>query len=279
MANVKLILVESIHRLGEAGDLVSVKPGFARNFLLPQGKALLATESRVKELEHKRGSPRRRPRSELKDLQAVKQQLEALKIEIGARAGESGKLFGSVTAAQIADKIEAAGLAIDRRRIDLREPIKEVGEHKVAVNLLRELVAQLNGPRRGRGRTVPRGGSAPRKRSTIGAAAAAAATTTTTTTTSARAARILLRASSVLVRWRSAHTEGGAVARSSRKSSRASDRRIRSQRTRAPSSDAFRRTTSRPRRRCSRRCCSTTSRSTRCSTKSSPTTSTIRRTS
>ena len=143
MANVKLILVESIHRLGEAGDLVSVKPGFARNFLLPQGKALLATESRVKEFEHKRRIAEEKAARELKDLQAVKKQLEALRVEIGARAGDSGKLFGSVTSAQIADKVEAAGLKIDRRRIDLREPIKEVGEHKVSVRLLRELIAQL----------------------------------------------------------------------------------------------------------------------------------------
>ncbi|TMA35583.1 MAG: 50S ribosomal protein L9 [Deltaproteobacteria bacterium] len=140
----KLILVESIHRLGEAGDLVSVKPGFARNFLLPQGKALLATESRVKEFDHKRRIAEEKAARELKDLEAVKGRLETLKIEIGARAGESGKLFGSVTAAQIADKIEAAGLKIDRRRIDLREPIKEVGEHKVAVKLLRELIAQIS---------------------------------------------------------------------------------------------------------------------------------------
>jgi large subunit ribosomal protein L9 len=144
MANVKLILVESIHRLGEAGDLVSVKPGFARNFLLPQGKALLATESRVKEFDHKRRIAEEKAAREQKDLQAVKQRLEALKIEIGARAGESGKLFGSVTTAQIADKIAAAGLQIDRRRIDLRDPIKEVGEHKVAVKLLRELVALVS---------------------------------------------------------------------------------------------------------------------------------------
>jgi len=143
MANVKLILVESIHRLGEAGDLVSVKPGFARNFLLPQGKAMLATESRVKEFEHKRRIAEEKAARELKDLQAVKKQIESLRIEIGARAGESGKLFGSVTTAQIADKVEAAGLKIDRRRIDLREPIKEVGEHKVSVKLLRELIAQL----------------------------------------------------------------------------------------------------------------------------------------
>jgi large subunit ribosomal protein L9 len=143
MANVKLILVESIHRLGEAGDLVSVKPGFARNFLLPQGKALLATESRVKEFEHKRRIAEEKAARELKDLQSVKKALEALRIEVGARAGDSGKLFGSVTGAQIAEKVEASGIKIDRRRIDMREPIKEVGEHKVSVKLLRELVASL----------------------------------------------------------------------------------------------------------------------------------------
>ncbi len=143
MANVKLILVESIHRLGEAGDLVSVRPGFARNFLLPQGKAMLATESRVAEFEHKRRIAEEKAARELKDLQAVKARLEALRIEVGARAGESGKLFGSVTTAQIAEKIAAAGLDIDRRRIDLRDPIKEVGEHKVSVKLLRELIAQV----------------------------------------------------------------------------------------------------------------------------------------
>ncbi len=143
MANVKLILVESIHSLGQAGDLVSVKPGFARNYLLPQGKAMLATEGRVKELEHKRRIAEEKAARELQDLQAVKKQLEALSIEIGARAGESGKLFGSVTTAQIAERIEAAGLTVDRRRIELREPIKEVGQHAVPVRLLRELVAQV----------------------------------------------------------------------------------------------------------------------------------------
>jgi large subunit ribosomal protein L9 len=143
MAQVKLILVESIHSLGEAGDLVSVKPGYARNFLLPQGKALLATENRVKELEHKRRIAEEKAAREFKDLEAVKKKLESLSIEIGARAGESGKLFGSVTTPQIAERIEAAGLAIDRRRIELREQIKEVGEHKISVRLLRELAAEL----------------------------------------------------------------------------------------------------------------------------------------
>lgn len=143
MSQVKLILVESIHRLGQAGDLVSVRPGFARNYLLPQGKAILATEGRVRELEHNKRIAEERAARELKDLQQVKKKLEGLGIEIAARAGDSGKLFGSVTAPQIAERIEAAGLEIDRRRIELVEPIKEVGEHKVRVRLLRELIAEL----------------------------------------------------------------------------------------------------------------------------------------
>ena len=175
MANVKLILVESIHRLGEAGDLVSVKPGFARNFLLPQGKALLATESRVKEFEHKRRIAEEKAARELKDLQAVKKQLEALRIEIGARAGESGKLFGSVTAAQIAEQGR-------RRRARDRSPPdrparadqgsrRAQGVGEAAARARRgahvDVVAE-GGPspeeeeRRGRGRRSPRAPSPPR---------------------------------------------------------------------------------------------------------------------
>ena len=143
MSQVNLILVQSIHNLGEAGDLVKVKPGFARNFLLPQGKAILATAGRVKELEHNKRIAEEKAAKELTSLKALKKQLEGLDIEIGARAGDAGKLFGSVTAAQIAEKVLEQGFTIDRRRIDLRDPLKEVGEHKVGVKLLRELSAEL----------------------------------------------------------------------------------------------------------------------------------------
>ncbi|MEM7413623.1 MAG: 50S ribosomal protein L9 [Myxococcota bacterium] len=143
MSQVQLILVESIHNLGEAGDLVKVKPGFARNYLLPQGKAILATAGRVQELEHNKRIAEEKAARELTSLKAVKKQLEGLDLQIGARAGDGGKLFGSVTAANIAEKVEEAGIPIDRRRIDLRDPIKEVGEHKVTVKLLRELSAEL----------------------------------------------------------------------------------------------------------------------------------------
>jgi len=143
MSGVKLILTQSVHNLGEAGDVVSVKPGYARNFLLPQGKAIPATESRVKELEHHRRIVAEKAAKELKDLRGRKDQLEALDLEISARAGEGGRLFGSVTTAQIAEALAARGVEVDRRRIELREPIKQVGEHSVPVKLHREVVAHI----------------------------------------------------------------------------------------------------------------------------------------
>jgi len=143
MRQVQVILREDVHALGDAGDLVSVKPGYARNYLLPTGKATLATAARVKELEHQKRVIADKLGKELKDLQAAKSRLEGLSLEFTAQAGEEGKLFGSVTAQQLAEQISAKGIDIDRRKIVLDEPIKPVGEHVVAVRLRREVVAQL----------------------------------------------------------------------------------------------------------------------------------------
>ena len=143
MNHIKLILKESIHALGEAGDLVSVKPGYARNYLIPQGKAILATESRVKELEHHKRVVSEKVAREMKDLRVLKDHLEALTLEVSARAGEEGKLFGSVTSARIGELLAEKGFEIDRRRIELREPIKEIGEHAVPIKLHREIVASV----------------------------------------------------------------------------------------------------------------------------------------
>jgi large subunit ribosomal protein L9 len=143
VSSVKLILKESVHNLGEAGDVVSVKPGYARNYLLPQGKAIPATESRVAELEHHKRILAEKVAKDLKDLRSRKQALEGLSLQIAARAGEGGRLFGSVTAAQISDALAQAGHEIDRRRIDVREAIKEIGKHSVPVKLHREVVAKI----------------------------------------------------------------------------------------------------------------------------------------
>ena len=142
MSQVRLILVESIHRLGEAGDVVSVKPGYARNFLLPQGKAILATESRVKELDHNRRIVSEKAAKALSDLEAARKKLEGVSLETTARAGDEGKLFGSITSAKVAELLAEKGFELDRRRIEI-DAIKEVGEHTVKVRLHRDVVAAV----------------------------------------------------------------------------------------------------------------------------------------
>ena len=143
MAQVKLILKDDVANLGLAGDMVSVKPGYARNFLLPQGKAALASEAKVQELEHHRRLIAEKVTRDLKDLNAVRDRLEQLQLEVEAKAGEEGKLFGSVTPIQIAELIGEKGVEIDRRKIDLDEPIKEIGEHSVPIRLHREVIANV----------------------------------------------------------------------------------------------------------------------------------------
>jgi large subunit ribosomal protein L9 len=143
MSQVKLILSDGVPGLGEAGDLVQVKPGFARNYLIPQGKAIFASDARIRELEHHKRLVAEKVAKELKTLQAVKAKVESLKLEVKARVGEEGKLFGSVTSANVHELLIAEGVEVDRRRIELKEPIKEAGEHTVPVKLHRDVVAQL----------------------------------------------------------------------------------------------------------------------------------------
>ena len=143
MGQVQVILSEDVHALGDAGEVVSAKPGYARNYLIPQGKALIATAERVNEVEHKKRVISEKRAKELKDLEAVKAKLDATALEISAQAGEEGKLFGSVTAAQLADLLREKGLDVDRRKIQLAEPIKTTGEHTVAIRLRSVVLAEL----------------------------------------------------------------------------------------------------------------------------------------
>ncbi len=143
MRQVTLILREPVPSLGAAGDVVKVKPGFARNFLIPQGRAIVATTAKVRELEHHKRVVAERVTKELKSLEAVRDRIESLSLEVVARVGEEGKLFGSVTVLQIAEQLAAQGVEVDRRKIDLPEPIKEVGEHSVSIKLHHDLVANV----------------------------------------------------------------------------------------------------------------------------------------
>jgi len=124
----EVILREEVPNLGTVGDIVKVKPGYARNYLIPQGKATLATEGNVREIEHQKRVVADRVARELKALGVEKSRLESLLLEVKANVGEEGKLFGSVTVVQIAELIASKGIDLDRRKIQLDEPIKEIGE-------------------------------------------------------------------------------------------------------------------------------------------------------
>jgi len=143
MSQVKLILREDIRGLGDAGDVVSVKPGYARNFLVPHGKATVASEARIQELEHHRRAIAEKVAKDLKDLRATKDRLEQLELQVAAKAGEEGKLFGSVTVIQVAELLAEKGYAVDRRKIQLGDSIKELGEHSVPVQLHRDVTATV----------------------------------------------------------------------------------------------------------------------------------------
>ena len=143
MRSVQVILSGDVQSLGQAGELVNVKPGFAFNFLIPQGKAIAATEASKRELEHQRRVITEKVRRELEVLEGERKKIDGVVVEITAQAGEEGKLFGSVTTLQISEKLAEQGIDVDRRRIDLPEAIKTLGEHAVVVKLHRQLTATI----------------------------------------------------------------------------------------------------------------------------------------
>ncbi len=131
----KLILRETVASLGRAGDVVNVKPGYARNHLLPKGLAYMASEANLRRIEEE--ARRRRERERRDHLEAGRQaaRLEDLTITVSARAGDEGQLFGSVTVREICEKVKESELdfELDRRAVHLSEPIKSVGEHRVPI--------------------------------------------------------------------------------------------------------------------------------------------------
>ena len=141
----EIILKEDIEKLGYKDDLVTVKPGYARNFLIPQGMAIIATPSQKKVLAE---NLKQRAHKEDKLKAEAEKMAEALSkktIKIGAKVGENGKIFGSVNTIQLADAIEAAGFTIDRKRITIKnEPIKQIGTYEAEVVLHKEITKTIN---------------------------------------------------------------------------------------------------------------------------------------
>ena len=140
----KVILLQELKGKGGEGDVVDVAPGFANNYLLPQKVAILATKGNLKQLEQRKHNIAAREENRIAEANASKAALDALTVKVEARVGEEGVLFGSVTAAQIAEALKAqADMEIDRRRIEIKTAIKTAGEHTVQVSLYRDIKADL----------------------------------------------------------------------------------------------------------------------------------------
>lgn len=139
----RVILLSDQRHLGKRGEIVDVKPGYGRNFLLPQGLALEATEGNIKVFEQQRAKIDARHAKEREGAQEIANKMAGLQIVIPKRVGETETLYGSVTAGDIAEALENKGFTVDRRRIDLEGGIKTLGDHPVRVELHPEVIAEL----------------------------------------------------------------------------------------------------------------------------------------
>lgn len=131
----QVILKERLENLGDAGQVVSVKPGYARNFLIPKGLAYEATDSNVRRLERERSRIEKEAAVQLEEARTRAASLTDVSITFNARAAEEGRLFGSITTADIAEKLGEQGIEVDRRQVLLDEPIKELGVFSVPIRL------------------------------------------------------------------------------------------------------------------------------------------------
>jgi large subunit ribosomal protein L9 len=139
----EVILMERIEKLGQMGDVVSVKPGFARNYLLPQKKALRATKSNMARFETQRAQLEAENLTRREEAQRVAKDLEGMTVVLIRQAGESGQLYGSVNSRDVAEAVTAAGVTVERSQIDLGAVIKALGLHKVRVQLHPEVAVTV----------------------------------------------------------------------------------------------------------------------------------------
>lgn len=129
----KVILREDVEKLGKAGDVVKVADGFGRNYLIPQRLAVPANVRNLKSLDHDRRVIEARVKKSRKTAESLASRLQAVSVTISAKAGEEGKLFGAITSRDIAEALEKAGVPVDRKMIQLPDPIKHLGDYKVKV--------------------------------------------------------------------------------------------------------------------------------------------------
>lgn len=139
----KVILADDLRGLGHRGDTITVKPGYARNYLFPQGFAYEASDANLRRLSEEKKKYDERILGEKVVAEEVARKVAGLTITISKKAGEGDQLYGSVTASEIADALAARGIALDRRRVELEEPIKRLGSHTVHIRLHRDVVSEL----------------------------------------------------------------------------------------------------------------------------------------
>jgi len=139
----QIILQEDIEKLGNRGDVVTVKPGYARNFLLPHKLAIEATTGNMKALERIRGSLAKKTATELDAAKKQAELLTGVSLKFTRKTGENDQMFGSVTTSDIADGLKAQGFEVDKRQIQLKDPVKALGEYPVTVKVFRDITAEI----------------------------------------------------------------------------------------------------------------------------------------
>lgn len=139
----KIILKETIANLGQEGDVVNVKPGYGRNYLIPQGMATLATPGALRMVENQREAIRIRAEQAVGEAKALASRIESTSITLSGTTGTSGRIFGSITNKQIADALAEKGIEIDRRKIHMPDEMRHIGEYKVEIDILGDIRPSL----------------------------------------------------------------------------------------------------------------------------------------
>lgn len=140
----KVILKQTIKKVGEIGDIVEVNNGFARNFLIPQGKAISFSMGNYKQVEYLKKRGLAKKEKELNEAKDLAEKLDNISLEIKVKAGKEGKLFGSITSKDIVDAVLSKyKIELDRKKIDLKDPLKKLGVHNIPVNLFKDVVPQI----------------------------------------------------------------------------------------------------------------------------------------
>jgi large subunit ribosomal protein L9 len=141
---VKVILRKDVAALGDAGEVVAVKNGYANNFLIPQGLAIRATEGTLKALDTEKKQQARKVEMQRRNARELAQKIEQMALKVYAKAGESGKLFGTVTAGDIADALKGEGIEVDRRKITLEAPVKALGKYEADARLFTDVSVKVH---------------------------------------------------------------------------------------------------------------------------------------